>query len=151
MNAAGALNGLPRALRKRVWPHAHESHKANATAQFALGANAMLDMTAGAKPTPATITTRHLANELAEQHQLSKKQGLEMMEELDHQAFEKGRASEDRRARNSASAETRRPYGPQSGDRPANPHQGEQKGCLSRHQGTQDGDLIARCPPRIVR
>jgi DNA-binding protein HU-beta len=42
----------------------------------------MLDVTAGAKPTPATITTRHLANELAEQHQLGKKQGLEMMEEL---------------------------------------------------------------------
>jgi DNA-binding protein HU-beta len=82
MKAAGAFNGLPRALRKRVWPHAHESHKANATAHFALGANAVLDMTAGAKPTPATITTRHLANELAEQHQLSKKQGLEMMEEL---------------------------------------------------------------------
>jgi len=65
-----------------VWPHAYESHKANATAYIALGANAMLDVTAGAKPTPATITTRHLANELAEQHQFSKKQGLEMMEEL---------------------------------------------------------------------
>jgi DNA-binding protein HU-beta len=42
----------------------------------------MLDVTAGAKPTPATISTKHLANELAEQHQLSKKQALEMMEQL---------------------------------------------------------------------
>jgi DNA-binding protein HU-beta len=43
----------------------------------------MLDITAAAKPTaPKTITTKHLAYALAEQHQLTKKQGLEMMEEL---------------------------------------------------------------------
>jgi DNA-binding protein HU-beta len=42
----------------------------------------MLDVTAGAKPTPVTITTRHLATELAERHQVSKKQALAMMEEL---------------------------------------------------------------------
>jgi DNA-binding protein HU-beta len=43
----------------------------------------MLDTTAAAKPTaPKTITTKHLAHELAEQHELSKKQGLEMIEEL---------------------------------------------------------------------
>jgi len=35
---------------------------------------------ASSKPKP--ITTRHLAAALAEQHQLSKKQGLEMLEEL---------------------------------------------------------------------
>ena len=32
--------------------------------------------------TPPTVTTKHLAAALSEQHQLSKKQGLEMMEEL---------------------------------------------------------------------
>ena len=32
--------------------------------------------------TAPTVTTRHLAYALAEQHQLTKKQGLEMMEEL---------------------------------------------------------------------
>jgi len=42
----------------------------------------MLDVTAAAKPTHATISTRHLANELAERHQLSKRQGLELMNEL---------------------------------------------------------------------
>jgi DNA-binding protein HU-beta len=43
----------------------------------------MLDITAAAKPTaPKTITTKHLAYALAEQHKFSKKQGLEMMEEL---------------------------------------------------------------------
>ena len=43
----------------------------------------MLDTIAAAKPTaPKTVTTKHLAYALAEQHQLSKKQSLEMMEEL---------------------------------------------------------------------
>ena len=34
------------------------------------------------KTAPKPVTTKHLAYELAEQHQLTKKQGLEMMEEL---------------------------------------------------------------------
>lgn len=42
----------------------------------------MTDM-ATAKPTaPKSVTTKHLAYELAEQHQLSKQLSLEMMEEL---------------------------------------------------------------------
>jgi DNA-binding protein HU-beta len=35
-----------------------------------------------APKTTQPVTTKHLAYELAEQHQLSKKQGLELMEEL---------------------------------------------------------------------
>jgi len=43
----------------------------------------MLDVTASAKPAaPKTVTTKHLAYALAEQHQLGKKQSLEMMEEF---------------------------------------------------------------------
>ena len=43
----------------------------------------MTDMAAVAKATaPKSITTKHLAAALSEQHQLSKKQGLEMMENL---------------------------------------------------------------------
>ena len=43
----------------------------------------MTDMAPAAKPTaPKSITTKHLAYELAEQHQLSKQLSLEMMEEL---------------------------------------------------------------------
>jgi DNA-binding protein HU-beta len=43
----------------------------------------MTDMAAAAEPTaPKSITTKHLAYELAEQHQLTKQQGLDMMEEL---------------------------------------------------------------------
>jgi DNA-binding protein HU-beta len=43
----------------------------------------MTEMAAAAEPTALkSITTKHLAYELAEQHQLSKQRGLEMMEEL---------------------------------------------------------------------
>ena len=43
----------------------------------------MLDITAGAKPpAPKSITIKHLANELAEQHQFTKQQGFELVEEL---------------------------------------------------------------------
>jgi DNA-binding protein HU-beta len=40
----------------------------------------MLDITAAAKP--PTVTTKHLAYALAEQHHFTKKQGLEMVEAL---------------------------------------------------------------------
>ncbi|MFZ0067055.1 MAG: HU family DNA-binding protein [Pseudolabrys sp.] len=43
----------------------------------------MLDVTAAAKPTaPKAITIKILANELAEQHQLNKRQAVKMMEDL---------------------------------------------------------------------
>ena len=43
----------------------------------------MTDMAAAAKPIgPKSITTKHLAHELAEQHQFTKQQGLEFMEGL---------------------------------------------------------------------
>jgi DNA-binding protein HU-beta len=43
----------------------------------------MLDITAAAKPAaPKSISTKHLAYALAEQHHFTKKQGLEIMEEL---------------------------------------------------------------------
>jgi hypothetical protein len=54
-----------------------------------------------------TVTTKHLAYELAEQHQLAKKQGLE------------GGTGEDRRTWNSASARSCCPHRSQSNDRRA--------------------------------
>ena len=43
----------------------------------------MLDITApGKPPAPKTVTIKHLAYELAEQHQLTKKQALEILEDL---------------------------------------------------------------------
>ena len=42
----------------------------------------MTDPVMAPKTAPKPVTTKHLAYELAEQHQLTKKQGLEMMEEL---------------------------------------------------------------------
>jgi len=41
----------------------------------------MLDITAGVYPTaPKPITTKHLAYELAEQHQLTKRQSLDLLD-----------------------------------------------------------------------
>jgi DNA-binding protein HU-beta len=42
----------------------------------------MTDPVVAPKTAPKPVTTRHLAYELAEQHQLPRKQGLEIMEEL---------------------------------------------------------------------
>jgi len=43
----------------------------------------MMDIATPAKPSaPKAITTKHLAYALAEQHQIAKKQSLEMVEEL---------------------------------------------------------------------
>jgi hypothetical protein len=45
------------------------------------GENQMLDITAGVYPTaPKPITTKHLAYELAEQHQLTKRQSLDLLD-----------------------------------------------------------------------
>ena len=42
----------------------------------------MTDPIVAPKTAPKPVTTKHLAYELAEQRQLTKKQGLEIMEEL---------------------------------------------------------------------
>ena len=42
----------------------------------------MTDPVVAPKTAPKPVTTKHLAYELAEQHQFTKKQGLKMMEEL---------------------------------------------------------------------
>jgi DNA-binding protein HU-beta len=42
----------------------------------------MTDPVVAPKTAPKPVTSKHLAYELAEQHQLSKTQGLELMEEL---------------------------------------------------------------------
>ena len=42
----------------------------------------MLDVTAAEKSTAKSITIKHLANELAEQHQLNKTQAVKIIEEL---------------------------------------------------------------------
>jgi DNA-binding protein HU-beta len=78
-----AAQQKPVALGLRTLPKTHESHRANANVQSADKEQAtMLDITAAAKPTAPTVTTRHLAYALAERHQFSKKQSLEMMEAL---------------------------------------------------------------------
>ena len=95
-------------------------------------------------PAP-TVTSKHLAYALVEQHQLTKKQGVANAGRAcrhDHQAPEERRAGEDRRPRNSASAHSALPAWAAI-LRPASRFdQGQQKGRLPRDQGTQGGGLI---------
>ena len=81
----------------------------------------MLDVTASAKPAaPKTVTTKHLAYELAEQHQLTKKQGLEMLEDLIGMItkhLKKGERVKIAGLGIFEGAESCCPHGPQSGDR----------------------------------
>ena len=93
------------------------------------------------KATAPTVTTKHLAYALAEQHQLSK--SLEMMEELVRMITKHLKKGERVKIAGLGILVVRnRAHGPQSGDRRDNSDQGEQKSCLPRHQGTQGGDLI---------
>ena len=147
----GGAKRLVSVVKPPVYPFAvgRESHRAYAKAHGALKERLQMAENAAATAKPKAskpITTKQLAYTLAEQHQLTKKQGQQMLggpRRPDHQAPEEGRAGEDRRARHPASAQARRPHGPQSGDRRGHPDQGQQEGRLPRHQGTQDGDLIA--------
>jgi DNA-binding protein HU-beta len=66
-------------------PRVHESHKADVAAHSALDKEqpSMTDMATASKPTtPKAISTKQLADALAEQHQFTKKQGHEMLENL---------------------------------------------------------------------
>jgi len=61
----------------------------------------------------------------------------------DHRAPEERRAREACRSRDSASAESCCPHGPQSGDRRADSDQGFKESGVPRRQGTEGSDLIA--------
>jgi DNA-binding protein HU-beta len=86
----------------------------------------MMDIAAPAKPSaPKAVTTKHLAYMLAEQHHLGKKQSLEMMEELIGMIAKHLKKGERVKIADPASAQTRRPHGPQSGDGWNDPHQSQ--------------------------
>jgi DNA-binding protein HU-beta len=64
-------------------PRVHESHKANVTAHSAHDKEQLPMTDMASKPTaPKAISTKQLADALAEQHQFTKKQGHEMLENL---------------------------------------------------------------------
>jgi DNA-binding protein HU-beta len=65
-------------------PRVHESHKASVTAHGAHDKEqpSMTDMATVSKRTAKAISTKQLADALAEQHQFTKKQGHEMLENL---------------------------------------------------------------------
>ena len=74
-------------------------------------------MAAAASPKPKAgkpVTTRHLAAALSEQHQLTKKQGLQMLEDLIGMItkhLKKGERVKDLRPWHPGGAQARRPHG----------------------------------------
>ena len=100
---------------------------------------------ASSKPKAAKpVTTKHLAASLSEQHQLTKKQGKEIMDDLIvmiTKHLKKGERVEIAGGHPGGS-QARRPHGPQSDDRRSDQDQSQQEGCLPRVQGSEDGDLI---------
>ena len=102
-----------------------------------------------ANGTPNKITLKHLAHGLAEEHQMTKKKGEAMLNDLVAlitKHLKKGERIRIVGSRHPAGAQARRPHGPQSGDRRSDQDQGEQEGCLPRGQRPEDGGLILFSP-----
>ena len=95
--------------------------------------------------TAATVTLKHLAAKLAEDHALprSRPRRCSAISSAAHQASEEGRPDPPQRSRHPAGPQARRPHGPQSGDGRGHQDQGQQEGRLPRRQGTQGSGLIS--------
>ena len=109
----------------------------------------MLDVTAAAKPTtPKAITIKVLAKELEEQHQLSKRQALKLMEDLIGTITKHLVVGERVKIVGLGFCKCGSccPHGPQSEYRRTDPDQGQQEGGLPCQQRTQRGSLIAIHP-----
>ena len=94
--------------------------------------------------TPATITLKHLAAALAEEHDLSKKAAEAILTDMVGKIakhLKKGERDPYRGARHPPGPQARRPHGPQPRHRRADPDQGQQEGRLPRRQGTQGSRL----------
>ena len=86
-----------------------------------------------------TVSTRQLASQLAEKHELSQKQGNAILEDLIgliSKHLKKG-VRVPQRSGHPAGAQARRPHGPQSGDRRGHQDQGQQEGRVPRRQRAQ--------------
>ena len=90
------------------------------------------------------VTTRHLAAALAEQHQLTKKQGLQMLEDLIGMITKHLKKGERVKIAGLGILLVRKRAArmPQPDDRRSDQDQGKQKGRLPRCQGFENGDLI---------
>ncbi len=96
--------------------------------------------------TPNKVTLKHLAAALAEEHQMTKKEGEAMLNDLVAlitKHLKKGERIRIAGSRHPSGAQARRPHGPQSGDRRGDQDQGEQEGRLPRVQGIERSGLTA--------
>ena len=100
-----------------------------------------------AKPKVETVSTRQLASQLAEKHELSQKSANAMLEDvigLDHQASQEGRPHPSQWPGHPGRAQARSAHGPQSRDRRSDQDQGFQEGRVPRLQGAEGSDLDHR-------
>ena len=96
------------------------------------------------KPATApTVTLKHLAAQLAEDHQLSKKQSEQMLGDLVTQITKHLKKGDRIRIGGLGIPQARRPHGPQSCDRRADSDQGFEEGGVPCRQGIEGSDLIA--------
>ena len=99
---------------------------------------------AATKTSAPTVTLKHLSANVAEGHELSKKQAeaiLGSMVDLVVKHLKKGDRIRIGGLGHPASAQARRSHGPQSRDRRTDQDQGEQEGRLPRGEGTQGSRL----------
>jgi DNA-binding protein HU-beta len=83
--------------------------------------------------TPTTVTLKHLAAALSEEHELSKKSAEAILNDLVGRITKHLKKGERIRIVG--------PHGPQPRYRRSNPHQGQQEGCLPRGQGAEGSRL----------
>ena len=94
---------------------------------------------------PATVTLKHLAANLSESHEMSKKQTEAVLGDLVGLVTKHLKKGDRIRIGGLGilrGAQARRAHGAQSGDRRTDPDQGQQEGRLPRRQGTQ-GSRVA--------
>ena len=113
-------------------------------------------MAAQAKTTTRPVTLKHLAASLAEEHELTKRQGQALLNDLVGLITKHLKKGERIRIAGFGILQVRkRParMGPQPGNRRSDQDQSEQKGRISRGQGTEARGITAllrsyRRPPR---
>ena len=90
---------------------------------------------ATSKPKQTTVSLKQLAASLAGDHEMPKKQAETMLGDLVTlvtKHLKKGDRIRTRRPRHPGGSQARRPHGPQSRDRRADPDQGQQEGRVPR-------------------
>jgi Bacterial DNA-binding protein len=103
-----------------------------------------------AKKAATTITLKHLAADIAEEQEMSKKQAETILTDLVTMITNHLKKGERIRiVGHPPGPQTRRPHGPQPRHRGGHRDQGEQEGRFPRRQGIE-GSRLTRRPPNLL-